>query len=118
MRADLHIHSNASPDAHVDPIQILKMMKSRGFGAVAILDHNSIRGSAAASKQAKSVGILLIRGLEISSEAGHIGALRIEEEVPRGLSPEETVDKIHAMGGLAIALHPYRINTGIGSDKS
>lgn len=114
MKADLHIHSTASPDAKLDPIDILRIMKSKGFGAIAILDHNSVRGSLAASKQTKEIGIILVRGMEISSKAGHIGALRVEEEVPRDLSPDETVDRIHSMGGLAVALHPYRISTGVG----
>jgi len=114
MRADLHMHSTASPDAHIDPVEMLGIMKAKGFGAVAILDHNSTKGSLAASLRAKEIGITLVRGLEISSEAGHIGALRVEEEIPRGLSAEETVDRIHSVGGLAVALHPYRIGSGVG----
>jgi predicted metal-dependent phosphoesterase TrpH len=114
MKADMHMHSTASPDAHMDPVEILRSMKAKGFGAIAILDHNSTKGSLAASKQAKEIGIILVRGLEVSSEAGHIGALRMEEEIPRGLSAEETVDRIHSLGGLAVALHPYRIGSGVG----
>ncbi len=114
MKADMHVHSNASDDAIVDPVQVLKILKSRGFGAVAILDHNSVKGSIAARKSVKEVGIIVIRGTEVSSSLGHIGALRVEEEIPKGLSPQETVDRIHGVGGLAVALHPYRTSTGIG----
>ena len=116
MKADLHMHSTASPDAKVDPIDILRKMRAKGFGAVAILDHNSIEGSLRASKVAEEIGMILVRGLEVSSEAGHIGALRVEEMIPRGLSPDETVDRIHSLGGLAVALHPYRMSTGVGED--
>jgi len=116
MKADLHIHSTASSDAQLEPVDILRKMKAKGFGAVAILDHNTTRGSLAASKHAKEIGIILIRGLEVSSEAGHIGALRVEEDIPKGLSPDETVDRIHAVGGLAVALHPYRMSTGVGEE--
>lgn len=116
MKADMHVHSTASPDAHNDPIDILRKMKAKGFDAVTILDHNTTKGSLAASKQAKDIGIILVRGLEVSSEAGHIGALRVEEDVPKGLSPDETVDRIHSLGGLAVALHPYRMGTGVGED--
>jgi hypothetical protein len=38
----------------------------------------------------------------------------VGEEIPRGLSPEETVERIHGLGGVAVALHPYRMSTGIG----
>lgn len=114
MKADLHVHSNASDDALVDPVQVLKILKARGFGAVAILDHNSVKGSIAARKSAREIGVVVVRGTEVSSSLGHIGALRVEEEIPKGLSPQETVDRIHGMGGLAVALHPYRTTTGIG----
>lgn len=116
MKADLHIHSNASSDAKVDPVDILKIMKARGFGAVAILDHNSVKGSAAARKMAAEIGIIVVRGTEVSSSEGHVGAFGVEEEIPKGLSPAETVERIHGVGGLAVALHPYRSSTGIGPE--
>ncbi len=50
--------------------------------------------------------------MEISSKDGHIVALNISEPVPRGLSSAETVDKIHSMGGVAIACHPYALFKG------
>lgn len=114
MKADLHVHSTASGDALVEPVQVLKILKARGFGAVAILDHNSVKGSVAARSYAREIGVILVRGTEVSSAEGHIGALRVEEKIPRDLSPEETVERIHSLGGLAVALHPYRMSTGIG----
>ena len=114
MKADLHVHSTASGDALVEPVQVLRILKARGFGAVAILDHNSMKGSLEARGHAREIGIILVRGVEVSSAEGHIGALRVEEEVPRGLSPEETIERIHSLGGLAVALHPFRMSTGVG----
>jgi predicted metal-dependent phosphoesterase TrpH len=45
--------------------------------------------------------------MEVSTNKGHIVALGINEEIKRGLSPEETVEKIREAGGIAIAPHPF-----------
>ncbi|MDH4123828.1 MAG: CehA/McbA family metallohydrolase [Thermoplasmata archaeon] len=116
MKIDLHVHSNYSPDGKLTPLEILRILKSRGIDGVAITDHNSIKGSLSAIDESKETGMLLIRGTEISSEEGHIAALGVGQDVERGLSPEETIDKIHALGGIAVAVHPFRLSTGVGSN--
>jgi predicted metal-dependent phosphoesterase TrpH len=50
--------------------------------------------------------------MEISSLNGHIVALNIQEPIPRGLNVDETVDKIHEAGGIAIACHPITFFKG------
>ena len=45
--------------------------------------------------------------MEISSSKGHIVALGINEDVKQGLSPEETVETIRELGGIAVAAHPF-----------
>lgn len=54
-------------------------------------------------------GLLIIPGIEISSLDGHIIGLNLQEPVPKNLSMEETVDKIHELGGLAVACHPQAL---------
>ncbi len=49
----------------------------------------------------------VIPGAEITSSSGHILAIGIRFNVPKGLSVEETVDKIHDLGGIAVASHPF-----------
>lgn len=114
MKADLHVHSKASPDGTLSVPDIVKELSRRGFQGVAILDHNAIGESKEANDIAKEHGMILIRGIEISSSEGHIGAMRVYEPIPRNLTPEETIDRIHGQGGIAIAVHPYRWRTGLG----
>jgi hypothetical protein len=52
--------------------------------------------------------------MEVSSREGHIVALGIKEEVKKGMSAEETLDRIHELGGVAIAAHPFRLRDGLG----
>lgn len=116
MKVDLHVHSNYSSDGRLSPEKILKILKSREISAVAITDHNCVKGSLEADKIAKEHGMIVIRGTEISSTLGHIAALGVDKDIPRGMSPQLTVERIHALGGIAIAVHPFRFGTGIGID--
>lgn len=116
MKVDFHIHSRFSQDGRMSIVEILNISKIRNISAVAITDHNSIRGSLLAREEAKGKGVIVIRGTEVSSSAGHIAALGIDEDIPKKLSPEETIERIHALGGIAIAVHPYRRSNGVGGD--
>ena len=66
MRLDLHTHSRYSPDSKLEPIEIVKAAKQRGFDGVAITDHNAIEGSRLAWEYGRANGFLVIRGAEIS----------------------------------------------------
>jgi hypothetical protein len=74
------------------------------LNAVAVTDHDQIEGSL---KIAREADFLVISGMEVSSADGHIVALNLQELIPKGLSAQETVDRIHKAGGIAIAVHPY-----------
>ena len=102
--ADLHVHSNYSKDSLITPTDLVYYAKKNGLNAVAVTDHNQIEGSL---KIARETDFLIVPGMEVSSADGHIVALGLKELIPRGLSAQETVDRIHRAGGIAIAVHPY-----------
>jgi len=112
MRADLHIHTVHSGDADQTVEQVLARAKELGLGAVAISDHNSLGGAREALEMAE--GIIVLPAMEITSEEGHILAYGLESEVKRDLPVQETIDRIHENGGIAVAPHPYRIWSGLG----
>ena len=111
MKVDLHIHTIYSPDGTVPVKKLLKIAKKRGLGAIAITDHNEIKGAIKAEK----LGIIrVIKGIEVSTAAGHVLGYGVDCMIPRGLSVEETAEKIHDCGGIAIIAHPYRFWSGVG----
>ena len=112
MRADLHIHSFHSKDNHQTAQEIFKAAKSMGLGAIAITDHNTVVGAMEAMRLAPE-GLIVLPGIEITSADGHILALNVEQEIPRDFSAPETIDRIHAAGGIAVAAHPYRVWSGL-----
>jgi predicted metal-dependent phosphoesterase TrpH len=109
VKADLHIHTNYSSDSVITPKELVFYAKKRGLTAVAVTDHNQVEG---AIKIAKQTEFLIIPGTEVSSMHGHIVGLNVNELIPRGLSADETVDRIHKAGGIAIACHPFALMKG------
>jgi predicted metal-dependent phosphoesterase TrpH len=83
----------ASADPHLD--------------VIAITDHNTIEGSLEAATLAPAYAVEVIVGEEVTSLQGHILGLFLTERVPPGLSGRDTVARIHAQGGVAIAAHPF-----------
>ena len=112
LKIDLHVHSYYSYDSLITPKELVYYAKKRGLDGVAITDHDRIDG---ALKIARETDFFIIPGIEISSMNGHVVALNLEEPVSKGLDAEETVDRIHENGGLAIACHPvtpFKISLG------
>ena len=107
MKIDPHIHSIYSGDSDSQIKDILKQAKKTGLDAIAISDHNTVKGSKVAIEKSKDMDILVVPSIEISTKNGHMLGFGATENIPRGLSAIETVEKIHDAGGLAIVPHPY-----------
>lgn len=116
LRVDLHLHSHYSPDSAVPVRDILKTAARRGIQGVAITDHNRLQGSEEALALAPELGLLTLRGMELSTQEGHVLAYGLQEAVPPWLSTEEAVERIREQGALAVAAHPYRFWSGLGEE--
>lgn len=115
MRADLHVHSTYSDDGRQTVSEIIARCKELGLGAVAITDHNVFEAHKDAA--ALDPGIIIVPGMEVTSDDGHILALGISSPIPRGLGVGETIRRIHEAGGIAVAPHPYRAWSGLGENN-
>lgn len=102
-KIDLHVHSRYSYDSIITPKELEFYANKRGLEGVAITDHDRLDG---ALRTAKEVNLFIVPGMEISSADGHIIALYVKEPIPKGLSADETVERIHDACGLAVACHP------------
>ena len=103
MRLDLHCHTHRSRDSLMTYEVLLRRMDQRGMDMVAITDHNTIAGALAFRARAPERFLV---GEEIKTTSGELLALFLEEEVPPGLSPEDTISRVHAQGGLVGVSHP------------
>jgi len=115
MKLDLHVHTNHSRDAvNGSPREVLELAKRIGLDGLAITDHNVIEGSIEAASIAKEFGLVVVRGIEVSTASGHVVAYGVDEVIPRGLTINETSDRIRDLGGVAVAAHPKRFPSGMG----
>lgn len=107
-KLDLHIHSEASPDGRMSLDTVVARARKAGLQGVAICDHDVLyRG------EREKEGLLVIPGEEFSTEYGHLLGLFLSEPVEKG-SFEETVERIHAQGGLAVLAHPFEHRKSTG----
>ena len=115
MRLDLHNHTRHSPDSRVEPAALVHRSRQLGLNGLAITDHNSVAGVPAAIEAAREIpDFLVIPGIEVSTAEGHVLGFGVSEGIPRDLTAIETVERIVAAGGVAVAAHPYRFWSGLG----
>jgi predicted metal-dependent phosphoesterase TrpH len=83
-------------------------VRAAGIDVVCATDHNTIEGALRLRELAD--GFRVVVGEEISSRDGEIIGLFLERAIPRALSGEETIARIHDQGGLVVVPHPFSIN--------
>ncbi len=118
MKLDLHIHSTFSRDGTATPEDIIAFAQKNGLDGIAITDHNAVGGSLRAFDLAAKAGLIVVRGVEVSAMEGHILAYGIADVVPKGMPAADTIEKIHSLGGIAVAAHPKRFPSGMGLETA
>ncbi len=68
MRADLHLHTIAS-DGSLTPEELVALAAGEGFDVIAVSDHDSVAGVAAAKAAGKRLGVRVIPAVELSCGA-------------------------------------------------
>lgn len=66
-KVDLHTHTTAS-DGALSPKELVREAKARGLECIAITDHDSTNGIEEAMAEAESLGIMVIPGIEMSTD--------------------------------------------------
>jgi predicted metal-dependent phosphoesterase TrpH len=68
-----------------------------------------MRGIPAARRYIKEqkLDLILIPGIEVTTSEGHLLVLGVDKAPEKKLSPEETIETAHDLGGIADVPHPY-----------
>jgi hypothetical protein len=106
---DLHVHTEHSGDCTSSVEEVLAAARQVGLGGLAIADHNTISGAVEAVRATRAAGdgFLVVVAEEVKTKDGEVIGLFLEEEIPPGLSFEETIERIRAQGGLVYVPHPF-----------
>jgi len=112
LKLDLHLHSCYSDDAIGTPEMLISTLRKRGLHGMALTDHNTIEGNLKALAAAPK-NFIVIPGVEVSTVDGHLLALNVTKNIPRGLPVEETVAYVIDAGGIPIIPHLFRLLSGI-----
>jgi len=100
---DLHLHSSASFDCRVAPLDVARRCGQLGLSPIFLTDHDGIGGAESLLAMSQPAVV----GQEILTTEGEVIGLFLKDAVPKGLTPEETVDAIKRQGGLVYLEHPY-----------
>jgi len=68
---DLHTHSHYS-DGQLSPKELVQLAKRKGIKNLALTDHNTVKGIDEAIKEGKKIGVNIIPGIEMRTDAGEI----------------------------------------------
>src|SRR5213079_598219 len=98
VHVDLHMHTDHSPDCATPVDTLLDAAKKAGLGAIAITDHNEVSGALEARERANGIKVIVAEEVK-TADQGEVIGLFIEENIPRGLSLEETIAEIRRQGG-------------------
>ncbi len=108
-RADLHLHSTAS-DGSVAPEQLPRLAEQAGLSAMALTDHDSVQGIAAAREAARTLEIIVVAGMELTAYVPaldtdrklemHVAGLFVDADSPSLLQKlqdlrETRVERVH-----------------------
>lgn len=120
MKTELHIHTSYSCDSLLSIRLLALICKAKAIDCIAVCDHNTISGALKAKQYFKKYGISVIVGEEIFTADGEVIGLFLKNEIPHGLSAEETAERITSQGGMIYIPHPYdakRYKTVLKTDK-
>jgi len=103
-RVDLHAHTHESKDSLLAPERLIAAARRAGLSRIAVTDHNSAR---TALELAEREPEFVIPGEEILTTRGELLAYFIREEVPPGLTPHVTIERLRAQGAVISVAHPF-----------
>jgi len=106
IKADLHVHTLYSGDSSNSLEGIIQQCLKKGINCLNICDHNTTEG---ARKLKAMAPFEIIVSEEIETPEGEIMGLFLQETIPAGLSPEETIRQIRSQKGLVCIPHPFEI---------
>ncbi len=104
LRVESHCHTIYSKDSLTTPQKLVDTCRRKGIDRVIVTDHNTVAGARAAQTLEPD---LVIVGEEIMTTRGELLAAFVTEEIPKGLTPRETIRRLKEQGAFISVSHPF-----------
>ncbi len=109
MLIDLHTHTRPlSHDSDLSPDALIEAAKNASLDGVCLTEHDFFWGHEKAAELGRRHDFLVMPGIEVNTERGHVVVFGLEEFVYGMHRLGELVEMVEAAGGAMIAAHPYR----------
>lgn len=114
MLIDLHCHTKYSKDNALDPLAFVRLAAARGLDAVCLTEHNSLEASAPVVPLGRAEGLLVLQGVEVTTDVGHILCFGLHDDgwlrLRRGYYTRFAAlrDYAAARGAVLVPAHPFR----------
>lgn len=118
MWIDCHCHTRHSNDNWLQPEDLVRRAKALALDGLVVTEHHSVEASEPVERVGREEGLLVLRGVEISTDRGHLLAFGLRDDgwniwgrnnyLP--LAP--LIERIEQLGGICVPAHPFR-NIGL-----
>ncbi len=114
MWIDCHCHTKHSYDNWLEPLDLIRRARALGLDGIVVTEHHSYEASEPVEAIARDEGVLLLRGVEIATDRGHLLAYGVEDDSwnlwgrDTWLPLPEVIARITELGGICVPAHPFR----------
>jgi len=109
MYIDFHIHTTrGSADSNLDPFAMVEQAQAIGLHGICITEHDNAWKDPQIDEYAQERGVTVFRGIEVTTEWGHVGAFGLDQYVGGIYKVKELRRIMDDIGGFLIANHPFR----------
>lgn len=109
MILDLHLHTSwHSSDSNLSPLDLIQEARRLGLNGVVVTEHDYGWDRLRARELAEAHEFVFLRGMEVSTDLGHILVYGLEEYVSGIQRAEKLRQVVDDAGGIMIAAHPFR----------
>ena len=106
---DLHVHtSKGGTDSSLSIEELIEEAKRSGLDGVHLTEHAHRWEKGELEHIGRKNGIVLIGGMEISTNLGHIAVVGLDHYASGMHKTDKLRRVVEEIGGFAIALHPFR----------
>ena len=109
MLIDLHCHTKVySACSALTPEALVRAAKARGINGVCITEHDAAWSAADAQSLGEDMDFLVLRGMEVTTEVGHVLCFGVDEHHPDVATIAGLRARVSDARGLMFLAHPSR----------